>query len=155
MQSAIGRRVLPKLDAWVETRRRNAAALTRNLADLPGLRVPTPDSSIGHAYYKYYAFVRPEMLRAGWDRDRIIDAINREGVPCFTGSCSEIYLEKAFPQNMKPVGRLEVARELSETSLMFLVHPTLSQADMQDTCAAVEKVLSFAMEQPALYRSAA
>lgn len=147
MQSAIGRVVLRKLDGWVETRRRNAAILTRKFAEIPGLRVAAPPAEIGHAYYKFYAFVRPEMLCSGWDRDRIVAAINAEGVPCLTGSCSEIYLEKAFSEPMRPPQRLEAARELSETSLMFLVHPTLSDPDMLDTCAAVEKVLSCATEQ--------
>ena len=57
-------------------------------------------------------------------------------------SCSEIYLEKAFPQDMRPAERLQVARQLGETSLMFLVHPTLSEQDMLDTARAVEKVLN-------------
>lgn len=155
MQSAIGRIELRKLDGWVKTRRRNAAILTRSLGQIPGLRVTPPPEEIGHAYYKYYAFVRPERLREGWNRDRIMSAINGEGIPCFTGSCSEIYLEKAFSEPMRPPTRLEVARELSDTSLMFLVHPSLSELDMVDTCAAVQKVLSFATEQPPLHRSAA
>jgi dTDP-4-amino-4,6-dideoxygalactose transaminase len=97
-----------------------------------------------HSYYRYYVFLRPERLRAGWNRDRVIDAVKAEGIPCFSGSCSEIYLEKAFPQEMRPPGRLPVAQELGETSLMFLVHPTLSEADMHDTADAVEKVLAHA-----------
>jgi hypothetical protein len=144
MQSAIGRVVLKKLPAFVETRRRNAAILTEAFSRVPGLRVTIPPSEIGHSYYKYYAFVRPERLPAGWTRDRIIAAITAEGVPCFSGSCSEIYLEKAFPQDMRPTQRLEVARELGETSLMFLVHPTLSELDMADTGNAVEKVFEIA-----------
>jgi hypothetical protein len=72
----------------------------------------------------------------------VIDAINAEGIPCFSGSCSEIYLEKAFPQRLRPPHRLPVAMELGATSLMFLVHPTLTDEDMIDTAAAVEKVLA-------------
>jgi hypothetical protein len=99
-----------------------------------------------HAYYKYYAFVRPEALRPGWSRNRIIKAINAEGIPCFGGSCSEIYLEKAFPAEWRPKERLAVARELGETSLMFLVHPTLSEEHTRATCAAVGKVMAAATE---------
>ncbi|HCG98528.1 MAG TPA: aminotransferase, partial [Actinobacteria bacterium] len=80
-----------------------------------------------------------------WNRDRIMDAINAEGIPCSSGSCSEIYLEKAFDKDgFRPTTRLGVAKELGETSLMFLVHPTLSEEDMADTCAAVEKVMAAA-----------
>ncbi|TYO92007.1 DegT/DnrJ/EryC1/StrS family aminotransferase [Desulfallas thermosapovorans] len=142
MQSAIGRVILKKLPEWVETRRRNASILTRCFSRLPALRVTVPPGDVGHAYYKYYTFVRPEKLKGGWDRDRIMAAINAEGIPCFSGSCSEIYLEKAFDkEGLRPAERLPVAKELGETSLMFLVHPTLSEEDMYDTCQAVEKVL--------------
>lgn len=141
MQSALGRRVLPKLPEWIRRRRENAAILTRHFSGIPGLRVTNPSAEIGHSYYKYYVFVRPGDLKEGWDRDRILTAINAEGIPCFAGSCSEIYLEKSFPRELRPAQRLPVAQELGETSLMFLVHPTLSGNDMLDTCAAVAKVM--------------
>ncbi|MDP2210291.1 MAG: DegT/DnrJ/EryC1/StrS aminotransferase family protein [Candidatus Aquicultor sp.] len=145
MQSAIGRVALKKLPAWVETRRKHAAKLTECLAHVPSLRIAVPTSEFHHSYYKFYAFVRPEKLREGWNRDRIVEAINAEGIPCSTGSCSEIYLEKAFDRDgLRPTKRLEVAKELGETSLMFLVHPTLSEEDIADTCAAVEKVMTVA-----------
>src|SRR5579864_9353084 len=144
MQSAIGRVLLGKLQKSVEIRRRNAGILSRGFLPIPGLRVTKPPDRIGHSYYKYYAFVRPEKLCEGWSRDRIMNAVQAEGIPCFTGSCSEIYLEKAFPETMRPSQRLDVARELGETSLMFLAHPTLSERDMIDTCRAVGKVLMVA-----------
>ena len=144
IQSAIGRVLLKKLHSHVDIRRRNAAVLTEGFSTIPGLRVTVPPSEVRHSYYKYYAFVRPERLRDGWTRDRIIAAIIAEGVPCFGGSCSEIYLERAFPPELRPTQRLQVARQLGETSLMFLVHPTLSKIDMQDTCRAAAKVLDAA-----------
>jgi hypothetical protein len=147
MQSAMGRILLQKLPAFVEQRRRNADILTKRLATISGLRVTVPPQEIGHSYYKYYAFVRPENFKNGWDRDRVIAAVNGEGIPCFSGSCSEIYLEKAFSAEWRPPKRLKVARELGETSLMFLVHPTLSEKDMADTCDAVEKVFEIAVER--------
>lgn len=86
--------------------------------------------------------MRPEALRGGWDRDRVMLAVQAEGIPCFVGSCSEIYREEAFRRaGLGPAEPLPVARELGETALMFLVHPTLSEADMDDTARAVEKVL--------------
>ena len=109
---------------------------------MAGLRVTAPPENVRHAYYKYYVFVRPERLKAGWDRDRIMNAVTAEGAPCFSGSCSEVYLEKAFDGNgLRPVERLPVARELGETSLMFLVHPTLTEKDMETVAAAVHKVM--------------
>lgn len=144
MQSALGRLALRRLPEMIATRRQHADRLRRCCAQFPALRVPVPPEHVYHAYYKFYAFVRPEALKPGWDRNRIMDAIAAEGVPCLSGSCSEIYLEKAFPPEWRPAERLPVARELGETSLMFLVHPTLSPADIEDVCRAIEKVLTVA-----------
>ncbi len=142
IQSAIGRVMLGKLPEWVKKRRDNAAILNKRLSEIPALRVTIPPENIEHAYYKYYVFVRPEKLKGDWHRDRIMEAICAEGVPCLSGSCSEIYLEKAFEkEGLRPFQRLKTAKELGETSLMFLVHPTLSEFDMEDICLAVEKVL--------------
>jgi len=143
MQSAIGRVQLKKLDGWVKKRRENAAFLNDCFNKFEVLRVPVLQQEIGHSYYKYSVFVRPEKLLPEWTRDRIMEAIVAEGIPCFTGSCSEIYLEKAFQKaGIAPKERLPIAKELGESSLMFLVHPNLGENEMNITCQVVEKVLS-------------
>jgi dTDP-4-amino-4,6-dideoxygalactose transaminase len=145
IQSAIGRLQLEKLPAWLDQRRKNATMLTAAFAEMPGLRTTIPQEHIGHAYYKYYAFVEPARLTPSWNRDRIMNAIGAEGIPCFSGSCSEIYLEKAFAGTASvPPQRLEAAWMLGETSLMFLVHPTLGERNMQDTIAVVAEVMEAA-----------
>jgi hypothetical protein len=144
LQAAIGRAQLGKLAESRRARQRNAAILTEEFSRIPGLRVTPPSPEVSHAYYKYYVFVREGALRSEWTRDRIVEAVNAEGVACAVGSCSEIYLEKAFPESMRPQRRLETARALGETSLCFMVHPTLTQGDMQDTGRAVAKVMRVA-----------
>ena len=150
MQAAIGRVQLRKLPQWLTLRRRNAAVLTDGFSRIPGLRLTIPPQEIEHPYYKYYVFVEPEALKSDWSRDRIMTALMDEGIPCGSGSCSEIYLERAFRNcNYKleivnyelKDGRLPVAKELGETSLMFMVHPTLSADDMEDVVRAVVKVM--------------
>ncbi|MBV8673280.1 MAG: DegT/DnrJ/EryC1/StrS aminotransferase family protein [Acidobacteriaceae bacterium] len=142
MQSAIGRLQLAKLEESVATRRSLTAVLTRRFSQVPALRVTVPPADVCHSYYKYYVFLRRDRLRRDWAQQRIIAALNAEGVPCIVGSCSEIYLERAFPESMRPHWRFPVAQELGETSLMFPVHPTLNESDMHDIADAVEKVLS-------------
>lgn len=145
MQSAMGRIMLRRLPEWIVARRRNALQLTSAISGLSGLRIPQPPAHIGHSYYKFYAFVRPECLRPKWSRDHIVQAIQAEGIPCGPGSCSEIYLEKAFDRpGFRPEHRLPIARELGETSLMFLVHPTLTSSEIEDTGAAIKKVMECA-----------
>jgi dTDP-4-amino-4,6-dideoxygalactose transaminase len=142
MQAVIGRIQLRKLPAWTEIRKSNAMQIFESAKHFQSLRVPEIPKSIGHAFYKAYVFVNPGALATGWTRDRIIHEINAFGVPCYQGSCSEVYLEKAFDQAPgRPSKRLPVAKKLGETSLMFLVHPTLTQADIDRTTAALTDVM--------------
>jgi hypothetical protein len=142
VQSAVGRVALRRLPGWNAVRRAHAAQLAECMTALPALRVPAPPAHIEHCFYKFYAFVRQEKLRLGWNRDRIAQAIAAQGVPCTTGSCSEIYLEQAFPPEWRPAERLPAARELGESSLMFLVHPTLTAASIEYACRVVTQVLN-------------
>jgi dTDP-4-amino-4,6-dideoxygalactose transaminase len=146
MQSAIGRIQLRKLDGWVMQRRAHASRMLEALTNVPGLRIPIPPDFIYHAYYKFYAFIDRDRLRTGWTRDRIVAEIVAAGAPCFAGSCSEVYLEKAFEgQTSRPLNRLPVAQELGETSLMFLVHPTLEIEHVDRTADVAREVLQTAL----------
>ena len=141
-QAAIGRRQLAKLENWIERRRMNAQRLCAGLDEISAIRVPVPNAHIRHAYYKFYAFLDIARLKSNWSRDRIVAEVAARGVPCFSGSCSEVYLERAFDgSDSRPAERLPVARELGETSLMFLVHPTLTREHMDRTCSVVRDVV--------------
>lgn len=131
MQAAIGMRQLGKLGVWTAQRRANAALLGDCLGDVEALRVPEPSQITGHARYKFYAFVRPERLRAGWDRDRLVAELHEVGVPAGSGTCPEIYREAAFvAAGLGPAQPLPVAQRLGETSLMLPVDPTLGAEAM-------------------------
>jgi dTDP-4-amino-4,6-dideoxygalactose transaminase len=142
-QAAVGRIQLKKASSWLHKRRALARILRDRLSRIPALRVPSVQPHIEPAYYRFYAFVRPEKLGQGWDRDMILHAVSEEGVTCFGGSCGEVYLEKAFA-TWRPAFRHPVARELGETSLAFPVHPTLAETDIEDICCAAEKVMACA-----------
>ena len=142
MQAAIGRIQLRRMKTWHSERLRNASTLWDAARHLHGLRVPILPSTIEHAAYKCYVFVDPSVLKPDWHRDRIVKEITRQGVPCYTGSCSEVYLEKAFDRTgWRPMQRLPVARELGDTSLMFLVHPGLSEKEIIRTVHVLTEVM--------------
>lgn len=162
MQAAIGRIQLRRMGAWTAARNRNADAIEAALAPFAGPDGPVRiaafhagsavdgrETGSVHARYKYYAYVRPGALAEGWSRDRIIDEIAARGVPCYQGTCSEIYLERAFEGTpWRPRTPLPVARELGRTSLMFLIHPTLTAGDMERTANAIREVLAAAGQRP-------
>jgi dTDP-4-amino-4,6-dideoxygalactose transaminase len=154
MQAAIGRIQLRRMTDWAAARQRNAQTIWATCQQFAALRVPqvrcsgclgdchAQGTACEHANYKCYVYVQPSQLAPGWSRDRIIEAINAQGVPCYQGSCSEVYLEKAFDHTgWRPQERLATARELGETSLRFLVHPTLTQAEIDKTCEAIRLVM--------------
>ncbi len=145
MQAALGRIQLQRMPEWQVTRLANAEQIWAAAQACSGLRVPEVPADILHGAYKCYVFVEPSQLNDDWDRDRILNEIADRGVPCFSGSCSEVYLEKAFDgTDYRPAEPLMVARELGETSIMFMVHPTLTEAEMAKTCDVLQEVMALA-----------
>lgn len=155
IQGVVGRIQLKRMSDWTQARQQNQTKIWDAASQFSVLRVPfvkcascqgcSIETGCQHAAYKCYVFVRPEQLNTGWSRDRIMEEINSRGVPCYSGSCSEVYLEKAFDNTpYRPKERLPVAKELGETSLMFLVHPTLTEAEIQKTCDVLSEVMTLA-----------
>ncbi|GAA5163832.1 DegT/DnrJ/EryC1/StrS aminotransferase family protein [Viridibacterium curvum] len=141
MQSALGRIQLRRLPQWRAQRAANAAVLIESLSQLPVFRIPQPAAHCEHAWYKFYLFVERDCLAPGWSRDRLMAEIEAAGVPCSVGSCSEIYLEKAFTDRAwGPEAPLPGARELGETSLCLLLHPTLDSTAMHEMAQRVSSI---------------
>lgn len=145
VQAAIGRIQLRRMESWTRQRTEHASAILETCRTIPALHIALPSQTDTHAYYKCYAHIRPEKLSDEWGRDRIVEAINAQGVPCYQGTCSEVYLEKAFEDtSYRPPHRLKNARRLGETSLMFLIHPTLTRDEIRKTCDSIKDVLTAA-----------
>jgi dTDP-4-amino-4,6-dideoxygalactose transaminase len=165
MQAAIGRIQLRKMSNWTALRNRNAKILISALSALSIIRVPSyhcegctnlsPDSlgqalvnqdcqqGCVHAYYKLYVYLNPTQLSDGWSRDQIIEEIVGSGIPCGSGSCSEIYLEKAFDGLVcRPNSRLPNAKQLGETAIMFMVHPTIPAEQMKAYAVKIHEIFT-------------
>lgn len=146
IQGVLGRIQLCRMMDWNAKRRHNASMIWEAAKDISGLRVPIIPEWAIHAAYKCYVFIEPASLKYGWDRNKIMKLINDSGVPCYSGVCPEIYLEKAFDNTgWRPIERLPVAKQLGETSLMFLVHPTLTEESISKTCKTLREVMSIAV----------
>lgn len=143
MQAVIGLIQLKKMSGWTAQRNANMEKIYAAFADSPYFTVHRPSDDYVHAAYKCYVQVNTDTLPEDWSRDRIMTEINAEGVPCFSGSCSEVYLEHAFDDTpWRPKERLKNAQRLGETSLMFLVHPTLTENNIQTTKDVIQQVIS-------------
>ena len=145
MQAAIGRIQLTRMSDWTAKRQAYGTQLDKAASSFNCVRLVEVPEYSEHAEYKHYMFIKPEYLAEGWDRDRIVNTIVERGVPCFQGSCSEVYLEKAFDNTpWRPTKRLPNAVELGETSIMFLVHPTLTEAEIAKTTQVMKEVFTLA-----------
>ncbi|PTA50714.1 aminotransferase [Shewanella morhuae] len=145
IQAVIGRIQLKRMATWTAARVANAALLDATASLYPVLRIVDVPNDVVHAEYKHYFFVNNDKLAPGWSRDRIVDEVFALGVPCYHGSCSEVYLEKAFDGSpWRPEKRFPNAKHLGETSIMMLVHPTLTADEMHKACAVLSNVLTLA-----------
>lgn len=143
MQSALGRIQLRKMKSWTKLRNRNASEIYKAIEDLPIVNIPLIPDYIEHAFYKCYILLNKDHIKTNWSRDKIIQAINDKGLPCFSGSCPEIYLEKTFKKNFN-IPRLPIAKEVGEESLMFLVHPTITKKELLNYKKNIREVLKLA-----------
>lgn len=147
LQAIIGRIQLKKLPEWTQIRTRHARQLNDAFRHTPGLRVTQPGPEVRHAYYKYYALIEPELLKADWSPARIYDAVSAKGIPCMPGTCWNISQEKAFRSRGwdVPEAQLPGAARLRDTSLLLLVHPTLLEEDILRSIEAVQAVMKEAV----------
>ncbi len=141
IQSGIGLIQLKKIEYWNKIRTRNAQILINELSDIEFLRVPIPGLDIRHAWYKFTCYIEEEKLKEGLTRDVLIKKIREKGFPAFQGSCSELYLENCFNNKKNTHQILPIAKKLGETSLCFLIHPTISEDIMSEYTNAIRQVI--------------
>ncbi|MFL0809594.1 MAG: DegT/DnrJ/EryC1/StrS aminotransferase family protein [Agarilytica sp.] len=139
MQAALGLYQLSQLESWVARRAEIAHKIDAVLAEYPFIRRLKLPSQQRHAYYRCYAFWEHKAVM----RDEFLSECKALGIPVDQGACPEVYLERAFENTAsKPKQRLENAKQLGETSLMFLVHPNLSDDEVEDICCSLSTVLT-------------
>ena len=123
MQAVIGSHALDELESWVQHRRGIATLYNDELKNIEGIRLTIPPDYIYHSYYKYYFFLNPDRFNCS--RDELIEQINKEGVFCQVGSCSEIYKEDAL-KHYAPNNQLQITQNLFKTALLLKCDPCIS-----------------------------
>jgi len=147
-QAAIGLKQLGKLSRWVEKRNQHANAIIEVLKSFNFISVPVLNSNAGNhnAYYRLYATVNPNYKAVFIEneslRDTIVNQLVKEGVPCFSGACSEIYREKLFV-DLGYIPRMPCtnAKFFSEHAFCFLVHHTITSSQMDHITLIIRSTL--------------
>ena len=146
IQSAIGKIQLKNIDKTNKMREKNALYLISRLKKFKSLRIPIPSNDMKHAWYRLYVYLKIDFLSSDWSRNRIIHEINLLGYPAFSGSCGEIFREKCF-KDYKINQNLKICKELSDTSLAFLVHPNINQNELEKYGEAICLILEKATKK--------
>lgn len=137
MQASIGIDALEHLDEWVNFRRSAAAIFNSVFSELHLVRITLPPDNIYHSYYKYYFFINPNYLKKNCTRDDIISQINNLGIPCFQGTCGEVYKEKAYSYDLQ----LPVTKQLTQNSIMLLVDPSYTLDTIKQISLLIKNIL--------------
>ena len=126
--AAIGRVQLEKLPKYTEARRKNAALLTDELADVPSIEVPVEPSDRYHVYHQYT--VRSddrETLRSRLDAAEIGNAVYYP---------TPIHRQPAYEHVARTIPEAERA---SEEVLSLPVHPALSESEVHHVAERVRE----------------
>lgn len=145
-QAAIGLRQLSKLDAWIDRRNSIATSMISIMKQFKFIEAPVVPEGYKNAFYRLYVKVNPQFVLSKNKtqnlRDFMIKEFNTNGVPCFVGSCAEIYLEKLFQQGgFYPPNRYQNARNFSDNACCFLVHPTINDEQLKDISIRMQETL--------------
>jgi len=154
---------LERLEAQSRTREQNAAYLTSQLKQIPGL-APAEQypGCTRNAYHLYMFRYRPEQF-SGLTRDRFIDAMEAEGVPCSSGYSPlnrEAFLEKVLRSRgfRRIYGEAEINRWVERNACpendqlcreaVWLTQTQLlgPRSDMDEIAAAIRKIQRFSAD---------
>ena len=118
-QAAVGLVQLTRLEEQSKTRSANAAYLKSLLEKIPGIGTYKLNEKVTRAAFHFFPFRYNKEEFKGLDRSAFLDALNAEGVPCFSGYGTihdKPYLEDAF--RSKNFKKMHPARELEIKSYL-------------------------------------
>lgn len=98
IEAAIGIEQLKKLDDFVRGRQIAAELLSAGLKDLDGIRLPITRAGNTHAYYMYPMVLDVDTL--GVKRERIVDALEAEGVTGLANGYANVHLLPMYQQKI-------------------------------------------------------
>lgn len=134
--AATGLVQLRRIEEYLEARRRNAVYLSERLAEIEAIEPPYVAPECVHSYYKYICRLKPE---SGLDIDWFVHAVAAEGVPISRRYPTPLPGQPVF-RGME-AGACPAAERLAGELFTLLVHPTVTEADLDDAAGALGKVI--------------
>jgi len=138
--AAIGFEELKKLDNFLKLRKSNAAALTKALEKIDGIRPPLIKNNVDHSFTVYSVLLDASQFRC--TRDEFVKAIQAENVGCSVHYPVPLTKQPVFADKFK-VHKCPVAEAVSENIFSLPVHPQLSRMQLENIVEAVEVVAGY------------
>jgi perosamine synthetase len=139
MQAALGLAQLERFDEILAKKRWMGKAYTERLQDIPGLQLPVEEEWARHVYWMYGLVLDESRNMDATEFSRRLEACGVQTRPFFLG----MHKQPVFHQRGLFLGeRYPVAERLARQGLYLPSGLTLSEAQMDDVCEAVKKVLA-------------
>lgn len=139
LQAALGLAQLPKIEGFWARRQWIVKAYDEAFAALPSIQRLETKGPVRHSHHLYVVILRTETLSRS--RDQILDAIQKENIGVGV-HFRAVHLQPFYRERFgfKP-GQLPVAEYASERIISLPLYPGLGDRDVEDTIAAVIKVI--------------
>jgi hypothetical protein len=131
IQAGIGRIQLKKLFFYLKRRRENYLIYSDELKKFNLVYLPVLPKNNLNAPYRFYMYLNHKYIKKNIRIQKILKEINRKGVDCGSGSCSEIYLEnsfkKLFAKKKENLQKKKIASYLTRNAMAFKLDPTYTK----------------------------
>ena len=135
LHAATGLVQLRHLEEYLDARRRNAAYLMERLSEIEAIEPPYVAPDCVHSYYKYICRLRPEV---GVGIDWFVRAVAAEGLPVSRRYPTPLPRQPVF--RGLNAGAYPESERLAGELFTLLVHPTVTERDLDDVSEAIRKV---------------
>jgi dTDP-4-amino-4,6-dideoxygalactose transaminase len=139
LHAAVGIPQLEKLDRLTEARQRNAEVLSKGLADVPGLVVPSVLPGRTHVWHQYTVLVTEE---AKLTRDEFAAKLTEAGIGNGVYYPKVVFDYDCYRDLPGVIASdVPVASKVASQALSLPVHPKLSDAELETIVSKIREVL--------------
>lgn len=138
LQASVGIFQLNQLKKWTQKRNFFSNRIYKLIKKYDYIRIPHISKNLFHSFYRCYFFIDLKKIK---NRANIISALRDVNIQCNVGSCPEIYLEKAFNNQVKKMKRLKNAKILGETSIALFINHNFTRIHQNIFLKILKKVL--------------
>ena len=135
--AAIGLVQLDRLETFTKNRIKNAALLTKGLADIPGIIVPTVMKEHRHVFHQYTIRVtNPFPL----DRDQVAQYLNKRGIGTGIYYPKPLHLYSHLAKYLFKRDVFPISEQFSHQVLSLPVHPLVSRKDIHHIIKTIRNI---------------